>query len=147
MTDRLPRRVRPHHRVEDRQKFTHARGERDLPGLTRSDEAKIERSNDRVASGRDQRAHVEHGADRRPPPHEPPASPGPAVTGERRDADQRRNLLAVQLTEVGEVRQERAAPDGTDARHPCGGGSLWRARPGCVRRVATATPRSSSHAW
>ena len=80
LTDLVPRRVRPHHRIQDREQLAHTGDECDLLGLASRDEAKVEGANNRVASGRDKRAHVEHGADRRAAsPEDSLASEGAAV--------------------------------------------------------------------
>jgi hypothetical protein len=53
---------------------------------------------------RNERAHVEHGTDARAStPHGPLLSQRPAVTSERRHADQRRDLLAIQSPQLREI--------------------------------------------
>ena len=51
--------------VQDNEQLAHAGDERDLLRLAGRDESAIEGANDGVPSGRDQGAHIEHGADGR----------------------------------------------------------------------------------
>ncbi len=114
----LPRGVRPRHRIQDRQQRAHAGHERHLLGCARRDEPKIERSNDHVAASRDERAHVQDGAHGRAAAPDAPLAPeGPAVTGERGHADQRRDLCAIEPPQLREMCEERATHDGTNAWH------------------------------
>ncbi len=94
----------------------HTGDQRHLLGLASSAQAGIEGSNDGIVPGSDQRGHVEGGAypsaatpDNAPPP------PGAALTGERRDADQGGNGLAIQLAQFGQLRQQRQGRGGPDA--------------------------------
>ena len=54
--DVVPRGVRAHHRVEDGEELSHARGQRDLLRLAGREEAPIERAEHRVAARADERA-------------------------------------------------------------------------------------------
>jgi hypothetical protein len=84
--------------------------------LAGRDETKVEGANDSVASGGDERAHVElQRGPARGLPDDSHASEGAAVTVERSHPDERRDLLAIQPSEFGEVGEERAADNGTDA--------------------------------
>ena len=116
LTNLLPRRVRPHHGVQDREQLAHAGDERDLLRLAGRDESTIEGANDDVASSGDKRPHVEYGADRRAAaPDHAFASTCAAVAGERRHAHERRDLFAIESPQLGKVRQQGATQDGTDA--------------------------------
>ena len=77
---------------------------RDLPGCAGRDEAKIARVDDRVASRGDKRA----------PPPGPLAAERPAVTGKRRDPDERGDRRGRQPPERREIAEERAAHDGAE---------------------------------
>src|SRR4029453_6624442 len=113
--DLLPRRVRPHHGVQNRKQLAHTGDESDFLWLAGRDESTIEGANDWVPSGRDKGAHIEHGADgRAATPDDSLPTERATITGERRHAHERRDLLAIELAEFGEVSQQRAAHDGTD---------------------------------
>jgi hypothetical protein len=141
----LPRRVRPHHGVENREERTHARGERELLRLAGCDQAAIEIANDPVASGCDECPHVERGADGRPPtPHDPLAAKCSTVSGQWRDAHQRGDLLPVQVPAPA---RRRAACGSSRGPRPaqCAADSFSRARPGAVNRAVEIAidPRDS----
>ena len=110
--------VGPQHGVEDREQLPHARDERDLLRFAGRHQAPIEGANDRVVVRGDERAHVERRTHRGPPPPDDPfAAERPTVAGQRRDAHEGGDAFAIQLAELRELPQERAAHDGADARH------------------------------
>ena len=102
-----------------------------------------------IPAGGDERPHVQHGADQRAPtPHGPFASERATVAGKRRDTDERRDLLAVQSAELGEIGEERAAHHRTDTGDRRSRFSLARQTGLCwivsSRSRSTAATRRSS---
>ena len=69
-----------------------------------------------VATGRDQGGHVEGSANRRAAaPDEAFALERAAIAGQGRHADESRDLFAGERAEFGQIAEQRAADDGTDA--------------------------------
>src|SRR5262249_19919970 len=103
-----PRYIVAKHRVEDGDDLTHHSDEDDLGFLSGGREAIVEGSELGIATVADQSRHVEHA------PHRSTAAPDAAhplepaavkVVG--RNSDQRRNLLAVHLSEFWQQGEER----------------------------------------
>ena len=114
----MPRRVCPHDGVENREQFAHTGREREFLRLARRKETAVESADDRIATGRDERPHVEHGPHRCPPtPHDPLASERATVAGEGCDTDQGSDLFAVQVSELRHVGDQRATHHRPHARH------------------------------
>jgi len=108
-----------HHGVQDEQQLVHAGGQGDLLGFAGGAQACIEVPNDRVVAGSDERGHVENRAHARASaPHDAPPSPAAALAVKRSDSHERRNCLAVEATELGQVGQQgqrRGRADPRDA--------------------------------
>src|SRR4051812_47276022 len=93
--------------VEDNEQLSHACSKGRLLGLPRSHKSSIEVPNRRFPPTGDQSGHVEL-----PPyvrassPDSPASSHGSAVTIERRDSNECRNLLSVCRAELGKARNQ-----------------------------------------
>ena len=84
--------------VEEDEEFSGDRRERQLGRLARRAQALIEGPEHRVVPRRDQGRHVEHGAHRRPAaPAGPPPPEGATIAGERGDAHQGRDRVAIEV--------------------------------------------------
>src|ERR1043165_2870016 len=104
------------HCIENGHQFAHARNERDLWSFPSIAQSFVESSNDSVTSAGNQGCHVEGCTYGGPTaPDSATSSQGSAVTVKRRDADQGCNLFTIELTEFGQIRQQRTANDRTDA--------------------------------
>ncbi len=116
------------HGIENGEQFAHGRDEGDLLGFAQCTQVKVKLADHGVVPGRGQGGHVQGGA------HLGAASPahyvGPRCAGaselatvavERGDADEGRDLAAVQLARApsgcGEFGQEHAGQDRTHTRH------------------------------
>jgi hypothetical protein len=114
-----PGRLVAEHGVEDDEEFSHAGGEDDFEGFAMLSEAISEGFDDGVAAAGGQSSHVEYGAD-----GFTPATDGAfalvfsAVAIERSQSDQGGYLLAIELTEFGDIGQECG---GSDAPQPWDG--------------------------
>src|SRR5207245_1532668 len=116
---RSPGGVSARHGIEDRQEFPHARDQRHLRGLSGSPEALVEDANEGIAARGGNGGHVQHSA------HGGASAPDgtataqrAAVAGQRCDAHQCRDLLAIQQAELGQLREQgptrnRPAPRNT----------------------------------
>src|SRR5262245_31423771 len=106
------------HRVKNRQEFSHASNQGNLWSFACIAQPLVESANHSVASAGNQSGHVEDC------PYSGPAAPdatmasqGAAVTIERRDTDQSRNLLTVELSEFWQLGDKATANHRTDAWH------------------------------
>ena len=85
-----------------------------LAGLAQS---LIERRERGVEAGSGHRGQVEHGADRGAASADASgAAERSAIAGEGSDADERRDLAPSQVTELGQIDQQRAGDAGSDTR-------------------------------
>jgi hypothetical protein len=111
-----PSGVVSHHGIEDDQQFPHAGCQGDLFGFPFGHKTLVEVADHGVVPGSDQGPHVEGGPDgsATAPDHSLSAQCA-AVLGQRRNADQRGDLLPVECAQFGKVGQESATDDGTDA--------------------------------
>lgn len=94
------------HRIEDRQQFPHAGGERHLFRFAARTQALIEGPNHRIEAGCDEGAHIEDRAHLCP--SAPDSAPPPqcaAVAIQWRDADEGRNLLVRQGAEFRGIKR------------------------------------------
>lgn len=92
----------PEHRVEDRQQLEHTGGQGDLLRLARGEEPLVERPDDGVVAGGDERAHIQRRAQPRPPAPDTVLAPQLArVAVEGRNARERGDLLGVEGAELG----------------------------------------------
>jgi hypothetical protein len=90
------------HGVKDDQKLSGARDEAQLRRLTALTQAHVEGTKDGIVPRADGRCHVERAAHRGATPEDHALALYPATTaGQRRDADERRDLLAAELAELG----------------------------------------------
>lgn len=96
------------HGVEEDEAFAGDGGEGELGRFPPGAEPLVELAEHGIPAGRDQRGHVEHGADRgAAAPAVPGAAMGAAGTGVRRHADQRGYLAALELAELRQQTQQR----------------------------------------
>lgn len=92
-----PRGLMLEHRIEDRHQLAHTRGQGHLGRFARGAEPLIERLEDRVVTYRNQGTHEQRRTDlRSPTPDRPFPSEGATIPVERGDADQGRDLFAIQ---------------------------------------------------
>jgi hypothetical protein len=104
------------HGVENHQQLARAGREDDFGLFPLGGQAVGEGSDDRVASSRGERGHVEQATDRRASsPDCPLASELAAVSIEGSQADQGGDLLAIELAQFGDFGDERGAGHRSDA--------------------------------
>src|SRR3954470_4826150 len=95
------------HRVQNREELSHASGEGNLLRCPSGEQVRVEASQYLVVPDADQRAHVQDGADLGPPsPDGAVSTQRSTVAIQRRDTDERNDLLAVQLAELGQFREK-----------------------------------------
>src|SRR5438876_7689078 len=107
-----------YHRIEDCQQLAHAGHHGDLVGLAVAAQALVKSANDRVVDPRGEGRHVQNGA------HLTPATPGSAaalmfaaIVMKGGDADQGGDTLPIELSQFGQLREQRASEDRSDAGH------------------------------
>ena len=106
------------HRVERGEHLAHHRHDGDFRQLAGGLEPIVERLEPRIPIARTHRRHVEHVADIGPAAPDAASSfELAAVEGVRCNADERSDLLAAHLTELGQQRDQRAGQHGSDTRH------------------------------
>src|SRR3954468_2691633 len=95
------------HRVQNREELSHASGEGNLLRFPSREQVRVEASQYLAVPDADQRAHVQDGADLGPPsPDGAVSTQRSTVAIQRRDTDERSDLLAVQLAELGQFREK-----------------------------------------
>ena len=83
-----------------------------------ADEAGISGAQRGVAAASDERRHVEWRTDvATPTTNRSPTLPGAAVLGDRRDADQARDLAAVEAAELGQLGEQGGDQHRSDTGH------------------------------
>ena len=88
--------------IEDDEEFAETSDEGELPGFASGEEASLEGFERRVVAGGGDGSHVQSGADGSPPtPNHALAPQGAGVSGERRDADEGRELASGEGAELG----------------------------------------------
>ena len=115
---RVPPLVVFQHGVEDREQLPHAGGGRDLEWLAGGAQALVEDPQHRIVLATDERGHVAHGAHRgTAAPDHAFAAHRAAIAIHRCDTDESRDLMAGEVAELGQGRQQREHGDRPDARH------------------------------
>lgn len=100
-------------RVQDDQKLVHAGHQRDLLGLASGQQLGVEALKDRVEARADQGCDIEHSSHVSAPAEDVPlASQRAGVAIHRCQPYQSGDLLAVELPQLGQLRQQRAGRDG-----------------------------------
>jgi hypothetical protein len=104
---RLPRGLGLEHRVQDRQQFAHAGGQRDLGRFAGCPQSLVERFDHGITPAGGNRGHVQHRPDPGPPAEDHAPSPALAgITVERTDPNQRADLPPVQGPQFGQRGQQ-----------------------------------------
>ena len=104
------------HRIKNREQLAHASDQRDLEKFAVSSQPFIEVSDHAVASGSDQRSHVQRTTHwSSAAPNRAPTFEGTAVAGERSQAGQSRDLFAIESSELGQLSDQLAASDRANA--------------------------------
>ena len=105
------------HGVEDRQQLAHAGGQRYLAWLAGGTQTTVEGTDFLVASGGSQGGHVESGTYLGASAgNDTPATESTTVAVERSDADERGDLPAGELAQLGKLAEQSTSGLGTDTR-------------------------------
>jgi hypothetical protein len=105
-----------HHCREDGEELPDAGDDGDLLLFAGGDEALVEGSNERVVAGRRDRSHVQDRAYVGSPASDRALTfESTAVPVERGDADESRDLLAIEPAELRQLDENRSGADGTNA--------------------------------
>ena len=103
------------HRIKNREQLAHTSDQSDFENFALGPQTFIEVPNHGVASGGDQRSHVESTAHRgSATPNGAPTFKRAAVAIERREAGQSGDLFAIEFSELGQLSEQGMASDWTD---------------------------------
>ena len=106
------------HRIDNGQQFSHTGNQSNFGSLTRITQSFVERADDRITSAGNQGSHVKCGPyGGSTSPDRATASEGTTVAIQWGDANQGGNLLTVEFSEFGQLRQQGTANDGADSRY------------------------------